>query len=702
MAFNLTSTVNNIRGSIENLVDQLLGKGSNGKTYPSLSYPDSQVQNDTQSLKNSWNKLPAPYSFAVLDSKTTQNTLGFQPFELPLAPQSLKQNERFAISIKPTQGGTVVTHGGNKYKTLTITGTTGIAPFRGSGGVDLSTGEAIFQPNELRYKSGKEVFLELRNYFKTYYQKKKSDKSRASQDARLVFRNYKDGEFLIVELLDFQMERQASRPFLYDYTMEFKVLKHFSFVPSEPAGGLLADIDRIGNQVLAKLNLARGIFLRSQGLLRQVESTYDSTVLEPLRKTSLAVKALVGVGLVAADIGSRHFSSTMEPTSAKAILKDIETQVQAGKTGQAVDPALANVELPSDIDSAVSRQGVGILNSLNDALLSLDASQFPEATRDAAAREQASAAVLPRSFYESAIADLRRIKANAEDKFNLGSSSYDDLFNRTSSFSAETTKTVTDEEFELLNAFNESIAALRLLLSNNALFKSSYADRIRDMESRFASAIDLEELPAVKQIIMPQDTDLERLAQIELGDSTRWVEIVELNDLKSPYVIQGQSDTTPNVVHPGDTILIPQPQIAGFSEAPRSKQTSSTVGLTELERSLGTDLKVTEDFDLALGNNQDLQVVSGADNISQAVALKLGYEKGELIRHPEIGVGIGIGRKFPLLTEIQENLVKTLLQDPRIESITDLAIRRESSTLKMHFNIKIKNIDIPVPVDIRV
>ena len=33
--------------------------------------------------------------------------------------------------------------------------------------------------------------------------------------ARLVFKNYKDGEFLVVELMSFNMKRAAGRPFLY-------------------------------------------------------------------------------------------------------------------------------------------------------------------------------------------------------------------------------------------------------------------------------------------------------------------------------------------------------------------------------------------------------------------------------------------------------------------------------------------------------
>lgn len=702
MSFNISGLVNNIKDSISNLVDQLLGKTSSNGLYPDDA-AIAPVQNKVQELKKNWNHLPAPYTFTVVERFTGQPTGGFGAFELPLAPTSIKQSEEFAISIKPTQGGTVVTHSGNKYKTLNITGTTGVAPFRGSGGVTKDTGDAIFQPNQLKYKSGYEVFLELRNYFKSYYEyKKKYGNTPNGKDARLIFKNFKDGDFLVVELLNFTMERSSARPFLYDYSLEFKVLQHFQIPPKAPdALSFLEQVDQVGNTVLNKIDLARGIFLRSQGILRQVESTYDSSVLEVLRKTALAVKALLGIGTVAADMGNRIINKTVSAAAALGILEGVQRRQNESKITGAEPQSITDAALPNDLDAAVATRGGATVTDLNEALLEIDSSEFPEASLDALDLEQEEAFNAQRSFYEDAIEDLKRIKANAEDKFNLGSTYYDSLFDRTSTVTADSAKVVTDDEFDVLNAFNEAISALQLLMSNDALFKSDYPSRIADMNERFENEIALSAEAATKEIILPRDTDLERLAQIELGDSTRWVEIAELNGLKSPYIIQDMSDTTSNVKHPGDKILIPQPQVNPFSSAPAAKQIPGTANLSELEKSLGTDLKVTPDFDLSLGNSQDLLLISGGENLSQAVVLKLGYEKGELIRHPEIGVGLNIGGKFPDLITIRDDLVDTLTQDSRIDKLTDLAIRREASTLKMHFNIKIKQIDVPIPVEIK-
>ena len=701
MAFNISGLANNIEGTISNFVDQLLGGSSSKGGYPT-NESLSPIQNEIESIRSHWNHLPAPYTFEVIDIVDGSSFAGWSPFQLPLAPNSLEQEETPAIAIKATQGGTVVSHSGMRYKDLSFSGTTGLAPFRGFGGVLKSTGEAIGQPSQMKFKSGFEVFIELRNYLKTYYQFKKNQ-GEIARDARLVWKNFKDGEFLVVELKKFKTSRKAERAFLYDYDIEFKVLQHFTFKKGKDPSDFLSKLDEVGNAILEKLDLARGIMLRSQDLLRQVESTYESTVLEPMRKTTLAIKATLGVGTVAADMSKKLINNTVSTTSALAIivgLKDTEDLTKNDPGGSALSGF--STPLPDDPAAAVAAQGAGALTALNDTLLGVDASEFPETALDALAVEQEDALNLQRSFYTDAIADLRRVKANAEDKFNLGSTFYDDLFNRTSTVTAESGKTVTDEEFELLQAFNEAITALRLLLSSNNLFKSPYSDRIADMNAQFNGELGLKALPAVKQMPLPTKTDLEELAQNELGDPTRWVEIAELNDLRAPYVIQDISDTTSNVKRPGETILIPQALVSGFSSAPQTKEIPSTIGLSELEKSLGTDLKITNNFDLALGNNGDLQVVSGAENMGQAIALKLGYEKKELRNNPEIGVGIGVGRKFPLLFEIRQSLVSTMTQDSRIEKIFGISIKRNGGELLMHFNIKIKQIDVPVPVVIKI
>ena len=714
----LADLVNNITSAVNGLIGQLTGQGGNNAVVQ--YHQDLAEFRAVQSKLNpeNWSKLTFPYTFSVVNLENPSDNGGFTDFVLPLAPQAINQSESPATKIKPSQGGTTVGHNGMGYKTLNISGTTGIAPFRGDGGVDRKTGEAIFQPKELKYKSGYEVFIHLRNWFRTYYEWKKVQGSKA-KNHRLIFKNYKDGEFLIIEMLPngFEMDRQAAKSFLYDYKLQFQVLSNFVFDTPKSKTGFLESADALIQTGLDKINLARGVFLRTQGILRQIESTYDSSVLEPLRQATLAVKALLGIPLVAADISSRVIVNTVSTAGALAIAsQEALNTATLGLTGDSDTLAAIGDLLDKRLFGSkntlsktfnatiteIKQKGPAGLMKLGALMTRMDAGQFPEKTISETVKEQDRAAALPRNFYENAIASMERVKKNAEDFFNLGSPAYDSLFDRTSTLNADVAKVVTNDEYDVLFAFNEAITGINLILSTTELFKSTLDDRIQDMNSRFDNNIQLIAQQAVQQIKLPADTPLEKLAQIYLGDSTRWGEIVEVNNLKAPYVSNDPQESRDGVIKAGSNILIPTPVQNGFSQVPVGKQNKLTTGMTELEKSLGVDFKIDKNFDLVLSSSGDLELIGGADNMAQAVMLKLSYEPGEVMLYPQLGAGILVGQKFPPLQEISERVTNTLLQDSRVHKVADLALRRESSGLYVTFNLYIKQIDIPVPVKIKV
>lgn len=694
---NLAQLRDNVQASIAGFVDLIKGRSGAKPAFPQNTTPDLYAK----APQGNWNLLPFAYTFSVIDISTGKTAGEFGDFALPLSPQMIQQSEEFAISIIPTQGGTTVTHSGNRYKTLSIKGTTGVAPFRGAGGASRKTGQGIAQPSALKFLSGYEVFHHLRNWFRAYYEFKKVSRAQA-KNYRLVFKNFKDGEFLIVELLKFEMERQAGRPFLYDYALDFRVLSHLSFTAPESGTGLLNDIDNVLGQALDRLEQARGAIFRAQDILRQIESTADGVIVEPLRQTALALKGLLGVPAVAADMGQKLIKSTVSVGASIGIVEGIKAQQNSNKRTGGLDPRLATLKLPSDIASAARTQGADLVANLGEGLMALDPAVFPEASRTGLQQETADAAQLPRSFYLDTLEEITRVKQNAEDFFNLGSPTYDSIFNRTATLSAPFTKAITPNELGLLQAFNDAAQAIRTLLSTDDLFKSTFDARIRDMVARFNGGIDLQASDAARQIRYTGGVSLERLAAQELGDSRRWGEIVELNGLKAPYTTDDASDPRPNLLKPGATVLIPTEPTSGFSEAPPVGEIRTTRGLNEVQKSLGSDLRLTEDYDLALTNSGDFDVVSSSENLAQAILLKLSYEPGEVIRHPSLGAGILPGQKFPNLDDVQDNLTRSLLSDPRIEAIQDVNLRRESSTLTLSFQVKIKNVDLPIPLTIQV
>ena len=710
-----TQLTNNIMASISR-TESLLGFGpasADSTPYP-LKFASSVNSNALD--QSNWNRLPLPYTFSVVDRNGTPVS-GFTDFELPLAPQNIMQTEMFATSIKPTQGGTVVTHSGNKYKALKVSGTTGIAPFRGQGGVSTQTGEALFSPGGLKFKSGYEVFIELRNYFKAYYEFKNTGE--LNKNVRLVWKNYKDGEFLVVELMSFNMKRSAGRSFLYDYDLDFKVLRAFEFTTPEPT--ILTEAEDFLNNAANKIEVARGLFLGTQGALRQVESTFNTTVIERMRQISLTLKTFLNFPQTIGDVGTRILRNTLTFGGIAAILSQLSILQNEQKRIGGGSIALQNANLPVDPQSAAESVGADAIIDLNDLLLEIDIGEAPQETRDELQRE-VDETVLPRQFYDDTINELERVAANLEDFVGLGSPVLDQIFGRVSTVGSTTGRSATNEEFDLLNAFNLAITGIQDILSTSVLFRNSYADEVEATIAAFAEAIDLQVETATQEVILFQNEYLEDLALRTLADSTRWPEIAILNGLKPPYVTvkprfagldgvldfakltpeeQALFNVSTTVASFGDSILVPAPAFFGLVDIQEGAENVLTAGLTQVEKNLGVDLRINgETYDLILTNGGDLQAIAGAGNMAQAVLTRLRYEKGELLRHPEIGVGLVVGTKARDLNSIRDDIIRSLKQDPRIEDLEDFTVVRDGPSLRLRFRVRIKQVDQPIPLEL--
>ena len=710
-----TQLTNNIMASITRTQGLLgLGPAAGDSTPYPLKFASSINSNAVD--QSNWNRLPLPYTFSVVDRNGTPVS-GFVDFELPLAPQNIMQTEMFATSIKPTQGGTVVTHSGNKYKALKVSGTTGIAPFRGQGGASSQTGEALFSPGGLKFKSGYEVFLELRNYFKAYYEFKNTGE--LNKNTRLLWKNYKDGEFLVVELMSFNMKRSAGRSFLYDYDLDFKVLRAFEF--EAPSETILTDIENKLNNALTKIEAARGLFLGTQGALRQVESTFNQTVINPMRQISLALKAFLNFPQTIGDVGTRILRNTLTFGGIAAILSGLSILQNEQKRIGGGTIALQDANLPVDPEATAAAVGADAIIDLNELLLEIDIGEAPTETRDALQRE-VEETVLPRQFYDDTIAALERVAGNLEDFVGLGSPVFDQIFGRTSTVSSTTGRTATNSEFDLLNAFNLAITGIQDVLSTSVLFRNSYADEIRTTIAAFSDAIDLVTETATQQVILFGNEYLEDLALRTLGDSTRWPEIAILNGLKPPYITQRPRfvefegivdfsrlsteqqalfNVSETVASAGDRILVPAPAFFGLAETPDGADNALTRGLSQVEKNLGVDLRLDgETYDLILTNAGDLQAIAGAGNMAQAVLTRLRYEKGELLTNPQIGVGLVVGTKARDLNSIRDDIIRSLKQDPRIEDLEDFTVIRVGPELRLRFRVRIKQVDQPIPLEL--
>jgi hypothetical protein len=226
--------------------------------------------------------------YRVSPEGTLSDATGWSEFRLQINPQELTQDEIFAIEVTPTLRGVIVEHHGTILKDIVISGTTGVSPLRKEGGAAGSSGKPILQSG----RSGYEEFHELRSYFRAYVESKRVDKATEIGELRMVFKNFKDHEYIFVEPQKFVMKRSSSRPFMYDYSIVLKGIGHTNITPRPP--NYLENLDELLQKIQDYLDLAEGVISGSIGIIRRFESDIVNTFLNPLRSINSAIQAIRG------------------------------------------------------------------------------------------------------------------------------------------------------------------------------------------------------------------------------------------------------------------------------------------------------------------------------------------------------------------------------------------------------------------------
>lgn len=162
--------------------------------------------------------------------------------------------------------------------------------------------------------------------------------------------------------------------------------------------------------------------------------------------------------------------------------------------------------------------------------------------------------------------------------------------------------------------------------------------------------------PNVRYAQIRYGDDLRRVSLRELGDASLWLDLVVLNGLRPPYIADTASD---GVLTYGDQIKIPvSVSLISASSSP-----------SEL---FGTDLVVKRDRMLSVSNG-DFDLVSGVQNLTQALRHHIMVEKRELAFHPDYGCYVKslLGKvNSPTAGQLAAFYAKSaVLEDPRVSSV---------------------------------
>lgn len=154
-------------------------------------------------------------------------------------------------------------------------------------------------------------------------------------------------------------------------------------------------------------------------------------------------------------------------------------------------------------------------------------------------------------------------------------------------------------------------------------------------------------------------------------------------------ILTTYNNTTSRVVKAGDAILLP----SNINNASVIK--TNNTNSTDPNIFLGQDLLLDDNGNLASDLTGDLSGVSGIANLRQALSDRLKTEVGELVYYPYYGnplidyIGTLNGSSLAIIAN--DRVSKSLLQDPRVDSVSSISTTVLGDGLTVNVDLKISS-----------
>jgi hypothetical protein len=538
-----------------------------------------------------WNQV-FPYQFIVV--KATEN--GYVQnkkwnFTLPFPPSSLSMSSPPAITGVVTQGGYHESHGGTPVINISLSGSLGILPARGTAesrqpqsfgqailagsieqakrtsvsaqgfasnftGTNSSFKQNLVQdsdfegslPSWVARTSGYYQALLLRRFLKNYsiFMTKKENK-----DYRLAFCIWKQNAVYLVTPGAFSLSQSADSPYEFTYTMSLRAYRQIALSTAGPsAANLYTPSVRQPNglaRILKGILDARDVLENAMDVLGAFVGDVRNSVFVPLRETGLFVKDLLGVPATFADLPDH-----IKQDAKDAVVTYIAIQESTGKSAKNQDQTTREIHekfrvLAGSVDGTKINkftQGVNadeafdvfkrpenyhdFWNGLKPGAMNL-----PPVVSDSIITERERVRLYTRQDFQNIRDAVRKVADDFADAIGAGNDVYNDVYQRSSVVS---TKTPTQTDYKVLFALNRAVGQLNKLAATSATDAIQYdtMDYLAGLARRSGLVF---ESPRSKFLVpFPYGMSLERLATLYLGNPDRWIEIAALNGLRAPYV----------------------------------------------------------------------------------------------------------------------------------------------------------------------
>lgn len=561
-------------------------------------------------------------------------------YPLVIPPSNYSVEEPFAVEASYTQGGGLyVEENGIVQRIIRLRGHTGfkprilnnigppspvnLPPEKKSHSRELSN----FAPGAL---SGQRHFQYLNDSIFRLYGDLKRDPATASQTS-LLFHNPRDREHWLVAPQKFMLERDASKRLLYNYNIELLVLD---------AGDIGPDIDfsedksifewiKDGLRTLKKaVDMISGAINDLTALVGEIRLFVDNivTLIATISEIQDAVQSFID-GL--SDLIELPYT----------LLQD---------TIEAVDEA---AETLAENAASVPDYAINKMRQVNDGLVQIG--QYPE------------------NWETPNTAQMRKLRERQEKRRQWSIERKEDALE---SSSPTTFSQVRDLGTQLTPGDALSADGELTLGSEVVQFKNA------------------------REIEISQGDTLTSLAAQYLGDARLWQQIAVLNGLKPPFIdaqanlplsggaVAADGDVFPNTLGLGAVILIPTNQKSTLDlpilpvQGVRNEEDTDKKFLGtdfELEAVTGIAGSSRAFYDIpinAVQGSVDAKTISGLDNLSQMIILRLLTEYGTDTLYKRVGIRRIVGTRFAAvdLETVRFHVLEALSKDPRIAQVESL------------------------------
>lgn len=426
------------------------------------------------------------------------------------------------------------------------------------------------------FSTGYYQALYLGQFLERYAQAKKNPDYKGW---RLVFDIPKQNQSFIVTPVAFELSQSEQKPNQIMFSFQLKAWKRINLEDdSRPAGGELPGLQaNVFQRIVGTISETRRTLGRAKNLVAAVRSDVAG-VFNILRQASLAVKDLAGLAISAADLTNQinediksaiqdslnNVASAFPASGFQAnvgnntVLSNPNSNKQTTSSGDAgsiikysnqlqkINEGLSAEQVAAgDLgQEAAARQDTDPLNNvfknpetnfdLFDAI-PVDSLNLNVKQQLAIEEELQRVRLLTINDFRSFKQELIKLSRDIADNFGAGNQTYSNIYGFPNPKSRPIP--MTNEENEILQSIFESVQAFDLLTATKQYDDFSITNSL-DFVGGLAneSGIDFESFSSKLLAPVPFGATIEEIAGRYLKDSSKWLEIVTLNKLRSPYI----------------------------------------------------------------------------------------------------------------------------------------------------------------------